>query len=161
MQKLLALALIAAHAVAQKCVPGTTDVLQISSTKDATALATAIICPGVTIRAVLSGTVQPTDTITIGAKSKLVIAASTALPAVIDGQGTVQLFRVLAGGELSLQEVVLSNGYAALEGGGILGAANTTIALIGATLQGHTAATGAAIFSNGTVSIDQVQQHVS
>jgi hypothetical protein len=147
---------VAAQAAVQKCVP-TTQVVEISSAKDAIALAEAIICPGVTVRAVLSGTVQPTDTITVGAKSKLVISASKALkPAVIDGQGTVQLFSVLAGGELLLQNVVLSNGFAAAEGGGILGAANTTIALVGATLQGHTATAGAAVFTNGTVSINQV-----
>jgi hypothetical protein len=154
---LLVLALFAAaHAAVQKCVP-TNHVIEISSAKDAIALAQAIICPGVTVRAVLSGTVQLSDTITIGRKSKLFISASKALkPAIIDGQGTVQLFNVLAGGELSLQNVVLSSGFAAAEGGGILGAANTTISLVGATLQGHKATAGAAIFTNGSVSIDQV-----
>jgi predicted outer membrane repeat protein len=158
MQKLLVLALIAAHAVAQKCVPGTTDVLQISSTKDASALAKAIICPGVTIRAVVSGTVQPTNTITVGAKSKLIISASKALkPAVIDGQGTVQLFSVLAGGELSLQNVVLSKGFAAAEGGGILAAAGSAITIINSKLEGNVARRGAAIYTDGSVSIDQVR----
>jgi hypothetical protein len=156
---LLALVLLAAaQAAVQKCVP-TTQVVEISSAKGAIALAKAIICPGVTVRAVLSGTVHPTDTITVGTKSKLIITASKALkPAVIDGQGTVQLFSVLAGGELLLQNIVLSSGFAAAEGGGILGAANTTIALVGSTLQGHTATAGAAIFTNGTVSIGQVSQ---
>jgi hypothetical protein len=158
---LLALVLLAAaHGAVQKCVP-TDQVVEISTAKDAVALAQAIICPGVTVRAVLSGTVQPIDTITVGTKSKLIITASKALkPAVIDGQGTVQLFSVLAGGELLLQNVVLSNGFAVAEGGGILGAANTTIALIGATLQGHRAVAGAAIFTNGTVSIQQVRQRL-
>jgi hypothetical protein len=159
MRALLVLVLLAAaHAAVQKCVP-TSAVVEISSAKDAIALAKAIICPGVTVRAVLSGTVQPIDTITVGTKSKLIITASKALkPAVIDGQGTVQLFSVLAGGELSLQNIVLSNGFAAAEGGGILGAANTTVALLGSTLQGHRAVAGAAIFTNGSVSIDQVSQ---
>eukprot|EP00953_Heterococcus_sp_UTEX-ZZ885_P017744 9934-Heterococcus_DN1.PRE.2 len=157
MKELLWLALLSAvQAAVPKCVPGTTDVLQIRNTNDAAALAQAIICPGVSVRAVVSGTVQPTDTITVGRKSKLIISAMTAVkPAAIDGQGTVQLFSVLAGGELLLQNVVLSNGFAAAAGGGILGAANTTIALVGTTLQGHTAATGAAIFTNGSVSIEQ------
>jgi hypothetical protein len=162
MRKLLWLALLSAvQAAVPECVPGTTDVRQIRNTNDAAALAKAIICPNVTVRAVVSGTVQPTDTITVGTKSKLVISALTAVkPAAIDGQGTVQLFSVLAGGELSSQNVVLSNGFAVAGGGGILAAANTTIALVGATLQGHTATAGAAIFSNGTVSIDQVHQHL-
>jgi hypothetical protein len=155
---LVLMLLAAAHAAVQKCVP-TNYIVDVRTSKDAIALAKAIICPGVTVRAVLSGTVQPTDTITVGRKSKLVISALTAVkPAAIDGQGTVQLFNVLAGGELMLQNVVLSNGFAVAEGGGILGAANTTIALVGTTLQGHTATAGAAIFSNGTVSIDQVSQ---
>jgi hypothetical protein len=150
--------LAAAYAAVQKCVP-TNQIVDVRTSKDAIALAQAIICPDVTVRAVLSGTVQPTDTITIGTKSKLVISTSTALiPAVIDGQGIVQLFSVLAGGALLLQNVVLSNGFAAAEGGGILGAANSSIALVGTTLQGHTATAGAAIFTNGTVSIDQVSQ---
>eukprot|EP00953_Heterococcus_sp_UTEX-ZZ885_P005995 3706-Heterococcus_DN1.PRE.1 len=137
---LLALVLLAAaHGAVQKCVP-TNQIVDVRTSRDATALAQAIICPGVTVRAVLSGTVQPKDTFTVGANSKLIITASKALnPAFIDGRGTVQLFSVLAGGELLLQNVVLSNGFAAAEGGGILGAANTTIALIGATLQGHRA----------------------
>jgi hypothetical protein len=157
MQKLSVLALLAAaHAAVQKCVP-TNQVVEMRSAKDAITLAQAIIRPGVTVRAVVSGTVQPSDTITVGAKSKLIISASKALkPAIIDGQGTVQLFNVLAGGELSLQNVVLSNGFAVGEGGGILGAADTTISLAGATLQGHTATAGAAIFTEGSVSLDQV-----
>jgi hypothetical protein len=162
MQKILVLALLAAaQAAVQKCVP-TNQVVEIKSAKDAIALAQAIICTGVTVRAVVSGTVQPSDTITVGAKSKLIISASTKAlkPAIIDGQGTVQLFNVLAGGELSLQNVVLSKGFAAAEGGGILSAAETTISLLGATMQGHTAARGAAIFTNGSVSIDQVSQHL-
>eukprot|EP00953_Heterococcus_sp_UTEX-ZZ885_P019102 10670-Heterococcus_DN1.PRE.1 len=153
---LLLLALLAAHAVAQKCVPGTNEVVAISTAKDAAALAEAIICPGVIVRAVFSGTIQPTDTITVGPKSKLVVVASGASnPAVIDGQGTVQLFNVLAGGELSLQNIVLSNGYALAEGGGILAAADSAITIINSLLEGNVARRGAAIYTDGSVSIQQ------
>jgi hypothetical protein len=159
---LLLLALLATHAAAQKCVPGTNAVLEIRTAKDAAALAQAIICPGVTVRAVFSGTIQPTDTITVGRKSKLAVVASGASkPAVIDGQGTVQLFSVLAGGELSLQNVVLSNGHAVAEGGGILAAADSAITIFNSKLQGNIARRGAAIYTDGSVSIQQVYQHLS
>jgi predicted outer membrane repeat protein len=158
MQLLLsALVLLAAHAAAQKCVPGSSAVVEISTAKDAEALANAIICPGVTVRAVFTGTVQPTDTITVGPKSKLVVVASGgSKAAVIDGQGTVQLFNVSAGGELSLQNVVLSNGYAVAEGGGILAAAGSAITIINSKLEGNVARRGAAIYTDGSVSIQQV-----
>jgi hypothetical protein len=79
LNKASAAAAAAAQAAVQNCVPGTNNVLEISTAKDAVALTEAIVFPAVTLRAALSGSVQPIDTITAGAKSKLTISASEAL----------------------------------------------------------------------------------
>ena len=63
----------------------------------------------------LHGTVRIDETITVGPSSHLELHG----PAIIDGQGRFQIFRILKRGILRLNNLVIRNGFSRSDGGGI------------------------------------------
>ncbi len=104
------------------------------------------------------------DTITLGADIDLPTLTTSPLPEIssaitvegagyaIDGGESVQIFKVGASGNLTVNQATLQNGYSATDGGGIQN--NGTLTVSNSTFSGNdTDLSGGGIFSNGTLAV--------
>jgi predicted outer membrane repeat protein len=143
-------------ALAQIC-PNTPVPTTVSSTAGATALAkqlaTAFDCPKAEFSAVWQGNVTLTESIIVGNGTSLTIRGTAADTAVVNGNGTVQMFVVW--GTLTAANMTLINGLASDIGGAIRVRLSANFTIADSALVNNSAANrgGAVFVGNKTTTI--------
>jgi predicted outer membrane repeat protein len=150
------LAFSAMCASAQSC-PKTPVPTTVLSTADAATLAkqlaAAFDCPKAAFSAVWQGSVTLTESFVVGNGTSLIVRGTATDKAIINGNGTVQLFIVR--GELSLSNITLTNGSAADFGGAILTGPSAKLNIADSVFSNNNAAKsgGAIAVGNDTTTV--------